>query len=392
MSSPPREPTGSSLAVYYLIQYSTIGISLPFMGQYLKSLGFSGTEVGLLLGLGPVLSLVAPPLWGQLADRSGRPGLVLLGATAGSALSFSLLLWAHGYAAVFAVMLLYSCFSTAIATLIDAMALGHVARAGGSYAGLRLWGSVGCATAAMCFGRFVSEIDARVVAAQLVLLGLSAAWTTGALRGARSGHSQGPRPTLESAYALTQDPTLRLFLVAVALHWLACGAYHSALSIHVTAMHLPPSVVGDTATVGVVAEIIVMITWPRWGHRFKPHRLLAFSFLISGLRWILMGLTASGPLLIALAVIHGFTFGAFYLSSIAWLVQRVPESLRATGQALYAAAVYGVGGLCGYLATGVGIDLGGSHAVFLAAGALEVLPALLILQLPRFTAVQRLEA
>ena len=67
-----------------------------------------------------------------------------------------------------------------------------------------------------------------------------------------------------------------------------------------------------------------------------------------------MSATTSGTVLTALAVIHGFTFGAFYLSSVAFVAQRVPESLRATGQALFTAAVYGVGGLMGYLATGVG--------------------------------------
>jgi PPP family 3-phenylpropionic acid transporter len=145
-------------------------------------------------------------------------------------------------------------------------------------------------------------------------------------------------------------------------------------------------VVGDTATVSVAAEIVVMSTWSRWGHRISPHALLSLSFVLSGLRWMAMALTNSGTVMVVLAVVHGFTFGAFYLSSVAFVAQRVPESLRATGQALFTAAVYGVGGLVGYLATGVGIDLASSHAVFGAAGVLELVPAILILQLPRLRA------
>jgi PPP family 3-phenylpropionic acid transporter len=385
MSSLSREPSGRAIALYYLLQYSTIGVTLPFLPQYLKSLGFSGTGVGVLLAISPVLSLLAPPLWGQLVDRTGQSGRVLLLVTFGTATAFSVLLWVRGYAAVFLALLLVAGFSSAISSLADAMTLRHVARAGGSFARVRLWGSIGFAIASLSFGRLVTQIDAKVIAAPLVMMGLSTAWTLFALSGASSPRGSGPKPTLGSALALLREPELKLFLAAVALHWLACGPYHSALSIHVTSLHLPPSVVGDTATLGVVAEILVMTTWPRWGHRVRPYPLLVFSFGVSALRWLGMSLTSDGTVLTALAVLHALTFGTFYLASVAFIAERVPESLRATGQALFTAAVYGVGGLLGYVATGIGIDLWSSHAVFGAAAVLELVPAALLLLRPQRT-------
>src|SRR5438046_615985 len=93
MSTPsPRDTSGPALGLYYLFVYGAIGVSLPFFPQYLKSLGLTGTEVGLLLAAGPALALVAPPFWGQLADRSGRPGLVLAFVTAAAGGAFALFL------------------------------------------------------------------------------------------------------------------------------------------------------------------------------------------------------------------------------------------------------------------------------------------------------------
>ncbi len=385
MPSPERQPTSAALILYYVLQYSTGGILLPFFPQYLKTLGYSGTEVGLLLALGPTLSLVAPPMWGQLADRTGRPGRVLVAVTAGSAIFFSLLLFSRSYAAAFTTLLLYSVCSAAISTVIDSIALRHVARAGGSYARLRLFGSLGFAAASLVFGRLITRIDAETVRVPLVLMAAASIWAIVALRSTTSTVaptvSTRPTTTFSSAIELARDPQIRLFLIVVALHWIACGPYHSALSIHVTQMNLPPSVVGDTATVGVISEVLVMLTWPRWGHLIEPRRLLAISFVASGFRWGAMALIYDGTVLAALTVIHSLTFGAFFLSSVAFMAERVPDSLRATGQALYVTAAYGIGGVIGFLATGVALDFMSSFQVFAIAGALELIPALLVLRL-----------
>src|SRR5687768_14808646 len=65
------------LAVFYLLMFMGVGISMPFFPQYYRSLDFSGPQVGALLAIGPLFAMVMPPLWGQLADRWGRPGKVL---------------------------------------------------------------------------------------------------------------------------------------------------------------------------------------------------------------------------------------------------------------------------------------------------------------------------
>jgi MFS transporter, PPP family, 3-phenylpropionic acid transporter len=383
MSMPERRPTATALVLYYLVLYAAVGVTLPFFPQYLKSLGLTSTEVGLLLAVGPALSMLAPPLWGQLADRTGRPGVVLFWVTLCSAACFSLFIWVRRFDAVFVVLLVYASFSTAIQTLIDAMTLRHVARHGGTFARLRLFGSVGFAVASLSFGRLVDTIDVRVVTVSVALMLLAAAWTWAGLKGTPVRGAVGPQPTAAAALELTRSRDMRVFLLAVALHWFACGPYHSALSIHITALELPPSVVGDTATLGVVAEVVVMSTWPRWGHRISPRALLFLSFGLSGVRWALMALTSSGTLIVALGLFHALTYGTFFLASVAYMTERAPESLRATGQALFVAAAYGVGGLSGYLATGIAMDRLPGHAVFAAAAVSEVLAALLVLNLSR---------
>src|SRR4051812_8821170 len=165
------------LAGYYLLYFGTVGITLPFLPAYLKSLGMSGREVGVILALGPAMSLLGPPLWGALADRSGRADVVLRIVSVGTALCFIPLLFAQSFVAVFGAALAYAFFYGSITALVDSIALRRVAMAGGSYSRIRLFGSFGFIIASVGFGLSVSEIDRRAVIVILAFMIAFALWS-----------------------------------------------------------------------------------------------------------------------------------------------------------------------------------------------------------------------
>lgn len=365
-----------SLAGFYFLYYAMVGIVLPFLPAYLKSLALSATQVGLLLSISPLVSLLAPPLWGHLADRTGRASRVLTGLTLGAALAFSLFLVARSFPALVAAMMTYAFFASAFTPLIDSLAMHHVARTGGSYAHLRLFGSLGFIVSTVVFGLLVSRVDRTLVLTPLVLLSLLVPWTLTL----RDTAAPGPRPHPLAGLRLLRHPDFRWLLAATSLHWLACAPYHGSLSIHVMALGLPPAVVGLTAGAGVLAEMVVMALYPRLVGGLAPRHVLGFAFAASALRWGGMALTSSAGVMVALAPLHGLTFGAFYVACVAFLARRVPPELRASGQALFAAVTFGVGGLVGYASSGAAYDWLGGHRLFAVAGVLELVAVVLVLQ------------
>ncbi len=90
--TPPQVAGRTPLVGFYFLYFGTVGITQPFLPAYLRSLALSTTEVGLLLALSPLASLLTPPLWGHLADRTGRLGHVLTLLAMGAALCFAPLL------------------------------------------------------------------------------------------------------------------------------------------------------------------------------------------------------------------------------------------------------------------------------------------------------------
>ena len=381
MSGQPKRPV--ALSVFYLLHFMTVGISLPFLPGYFAHLGFSGTRAGALLSVDPMLAAVLPPVFGQLADRTRRPGAVLALCAAGAALGYFLLSSAVTFPAAFAALCVHAAFAGGIASLADIIALQHVEQHGGSYASIRVWGSIGFVLAALPFGFLVDVIDARAVLLPCVLTGVGMLVAVLFLAPRKLEVHPGPLPTVKNALAVVKKPEVSIFLLATAIHWIGNAPYNGSLAPHITQLGLPPSVVGLSSSVAVLSEIAVMFTWHRWGLAIPPRTLLTWCFLASALRWALMALTSDPVLMVASNVFHGLTFGAFYLASVQWMARHAPGSLRATGQAIYVTATYGIGGIIGYRGAGALFDLVGGHGLFGIAAGVALIPVGVLALMPK---------
>jgi MFS transporter, PPP family, 3-phenylpropionic acid transporter len=364
------------LSGFYFLYFAALGITLPFLPAYFKSLSLSASQIGVLLALPPLLSLFAPPWWGQLADRSGRADRVLKVIALGSTLCFAAFLWAERFASLLVAMGCYAFFTSSVTPLVDSLALQRVALFGGSFARIRLFGSLGFVLSSSAFGLVASAVDRLTIVVAFCLLCGQFLWSL-TLQARRSpGVLLGPF----SGLRLISDRDLAAFLVATCLHWIACSPFNVTFSIHVQALGLAPAVVGLSAGLGVLTETIVMYAYPRFANLFTPRQLLLWSFLASAFRWAGLGLVRRPELIVLLSLLHGLTFGAFYVASVAFVSGRVWEDLRASGQALFASVTFGLGGLIGYLSSGVGYDAMGGQRLFSVAAAVELAAAALILR------------
>lgn len=354
------------IAAYYFLYFASVGITLPFLPGYFVSLGLSATQAGVLLALSPLFGLVGPPLFARWADRTGRRDRVLLWVTAAALVTWAPLATVKGFAGCAAVMAAYALFSSAIVPLVDTLALDQVSREGGDYSHLRLFGSLGFIAAAASFGLLVDGVGRAIVFIPLALLALDVGVGLKLREPQRRTHASprsGWRP----------DRELVFLLAATCLHWIANAPYNGTFILYVQALGLPAWVAGVSAALGVTAEVCVMGLYPRLAHAARPRTLLCVAFLASGLRWAGMAVATHAAAIVVLTLLHGLTFGLFYVAAVDALYKRVPASNRAQGQGLFVAITFGLGGLLGYLAAGAGFDaLGGSRLFALAAGV-EVL-------------------
>ena len=94
---------------------------------------------------------------------------------------------------------------------------------------------------------------------------------------------------------------------------------------------------------GVVAEIVLFWQGRRLVAGLGPVGLLALGGAAGILRWSCTGFAAALPLIMALQLLHAFTFGASHLGAMHYVSRTVPPAAAASAQSLYAALSSGLG-------------------------------------------------
>ncbi len=367
------------LRLFYFLYYGGVGAFLPYFAAYLRGLGFSGEQIGTVQMMGPLVAAPAALTWAAVADRLGAPARALRFATLWALAAAVFLPLARTPLAMGAVLFVQSLAASAMVPLVDSVAIEWVrAQPGRSYTGLRLFGSLGFIALAQGVGLALTargDLPGDPVV-PITVLACVAGYAIAAGR-LPSRPRAGERPRLADVAALLRDRELLVLLAACALHWAACAPYHLLFGVFVRDRGLPASVTGLGMAVGVAAEILVFVLLPRLERRLSGRGLFAVAFGGTVLRWLLLSRSESAASIVGLQALHGLTFGLFWGATVATMGKAVPSHLRATGQALVAAVVFGAGNVLGYQLSGAGYDLYRSVSpLFGWAAAVEVVPLL----------------
>ncbi|MBI4816988.1 MAG: MFS transporter [Deltaproteobacteria bacterium] len=367
-------PLGFVYAAYYAGVVGTLSLWLP--ARY-RDLGATGTQMGFLLSMGSLAACGVPFAVGRLADWTRRPVFVLRASLLMGSVAMLVLARAETLAIASVSAVAMSISLCSVPTLTDSLTLEAVDRSAEKYGRVRSLGSLGYVLATAGYPIWTSS--APEVAVGLVVLGLASACT------ARSGASE----RVSSAGAgpgavarLISDRRLMALLLVFSLHWAAVGPYHSFLPIVTSDLGFSDAAASRAFALAATAEIAGM-----WLVRGPPGPWLLVTFALSSLRWLLTGTATSETSLLAVQLLHGFTFGAFVTAAQKLVVARVPQKLRATGQGLFFSVVFGVGGGLGTIASGVSYEALGGRAIFVGAAILELVAAaaLLLTLGPRLT-------
>ncbi|CDH44927.1 MFS transporter [Candidatus Contendibacter odensensis] len=360
------------LSGFYLFYFAALGVLLPYWGLYLQALGFDPARIGELTAIPQATKLVAPNLWGWLADRSGWRMRMVRWACLATALSFAGVYAAgNSYLGLALVGLLFSFFWNAALPQFEAVTLNHLGQHTHHYSQVRLWGSVGFVVAAVGVGFLVRDWGISLVPA--LMLGLFIAiWLNSLLVPDRPA-----APLTQAAPPLAQvlrQPAVIAFFTACFLNQAAHGAYYGFFSLYLEGYGYSREFIGLLWGLGVTVEVGMFLLMHRLLPRFGPRRLMLAALALATLRWWLIGHFAGElPILLFAQTLHAFSFGVFHAVSMHLIHQFFPGSLQGRGQALYSSLSFGAGNAVGSLAAGYLWQGLGAVAMFDLATALGAL-------------------
>jgi len=338
------------LSAWYFCYFAFVGAFAPYFTLYLQSLGLSAAAIGALMSLMLAMRLVAPNIWGWLADHLGHKVLVVRLAALLSAAGFALFFLVRGFWGLFAAMAVVAFFWSAALPLVEALTLRHLEGRAEYYGRVRLWGSVGFIAAVLATGAWLDR--APLSSLLWVNLGLLLTIAVCARMLVEAPALPPPREPPALKNGLLRGEVLVLLAASLFMS-AAHGPFYVFFSIHLVDYGYQKSAIGALWSLGVIAEIGVFLAMPRLIRIWPPRRILEISFALAIVRFLLIGWAAGVASLMVLAqLMHGATFGAFHAAAVAALNHWFPARQQARVQALYGSASFGAGGMIGNFVSG----------------------------------------
>ena len=364
------------IAGFYFFYYAFVGMFAPYWSLYLKSIHFDAIEISILMSMQPIMRMIAPNIWGWLADRSGRRREVVVAAASLSAVFYLGVFATTSFWGMLLVLGLMNFFWSASMPLVEATTLSYLGKQTAHYGRIRSWGSIGFIVSVVGLGYAFDYI----AIAWLLWAGLVC--EIGILLFARQipptevlAHHTDSQPIRQ----IVLQPRVLALLGACFLMAVAHAPYYTFYSIYLVEHGYAKSAVGGLWALGVICEIGVFFLMPWLVRRFGYTCILLVSFSCTILRFMLIGWGVDFLLLLLIAqMLHAVTFGAYHAASVGLVHEFFQGRHQSKGQALFGSITYGAGGIVGVLASGPIWQHFGASVLFSCSAGMALLGLLLV--------------
>jgi len=323
------------LSLYYAAFFIGLGVQIPFFPVWLAAKCLEPSMIGFVLAAPMLIRILAVPMMTRQADRrDALRAAIIVGSTA-TCLGYGLVGLMDSAIAILTVFSLLALVYTPTMPLVDAYALRGLARYGGAYGPIRLWGS-----ASFIVGSLGAGLLLDVMAAQHLIWLIAGGYGLTAIIafGLAPIASTEPRAAVATrASALLRSPVFLAVIFSASLIQASHALLYAFATIAWEAAGLSSTTIGALSALAVVAEIVLFAISRRLpGSVAHPTVLIILGAVGALLRWTVMACDPPVLLLPVLQCLHAFSFAATHLGVIGFLNRAAPPGLAATAQGHYA--------------------------------------------------------
>ncbi|WP_340007977.1 MFS transporter [Paenibacillus sp. FSL K6-0276] len=366
--------------------YLFLGLAGGSFGSYLSLLlvhnGLNSGQIGILMATGTLVAITIQPIWGIISDRYNQTRLVLILSVAVPAL-LAVFYRSEYFIVLLLVYTASTIFSSTQAPIADSYAISAANRAGSTYGSIRLMMSVGAAVGAYAGGLYVSTFSVSTIWLPFLFFNMIAVLIAFTLpKQAEENHmmrqsfTQGVRQLLGN----------RVFLAFLGGSFLVNQTMAAFGTYFVIAFQ---SVGGSTRYAGIalflasVTNVPSMLFASKVIKRIGRERTLLLGALIYVLRWGIQVAFPYPSVMIGVQVLHGLSFGFFYIAAVEYVSQITSNEMQATGQSVFNMVFAGFAGIVGNLLNGFLLNQGGVEVMNLSCMLSSIAGAMLLLYVAR---------
>jgi PPP family 3-phenylpropionic acid transporter len=359
------------LSGFYFFYFATLGVFIPYWNLYLKDIGINAREIGELSALLAGTRIIAPNLWGWIADRSGQGLKIIRSVSFLAALIFTGFLSTRDYSWIMALTVGFSFFWNSALPQYETVTLFHLQNEPHRYSQIRLWGSIGFILAVFSIGAWLDYYAIGLLPYALIFF-LGSIWVMAVLTPdvVIASHSHPPI----RLWQIIKQPEILAFLGVYLLLQLSHGPYYIFYSLYLKQNQYSATAIGGLWALGVCAEVLVFTYMRKLLQRYSLRQLVLMSIIGAASRWLLIAWGINSIILLSIAqVLHAASFGMAHVAAIHLIYNYFGQQHQHKGQALYSSVSFGLGGTLGSLLSGYCWEPLGAAQVFSVAALVCVL-------------------
>ncbi len=354
---------------------------VPFLGLFYQRSGLSGVEIGALVALGALTALSTAPIWGTIADRTGRPVRALQVALLGAALGSLFLGRQTSFLGIAAGTALYTASLSGAWPLVDLISFAQVRGTRTGFGAVRLGGSLGWTAVVWPAGWWIERAGLGVG----FLAAAAAYLLTAVLAGRLRMPARDPlAPALRRGFfhTLRHAPPLLLMAGGLLIFGASFTGPKQFMAIYIHDLGGSEWLVGLASGLGALFEWPFMLLADRLAARHRPRTVLKLGLLIFAFAWAIAACVPDAAWYLPARVVVSAAYSFYIVGLVSTVSRRVPVDAAATAIAFFTVTLPAIADLAGGPIAGWSYDWGGGRALHWVSAGLGLLAWIALLRLP----------
>lgn len=347
-----------------IFSYAAIGAILPLIGQHLKSIDITGTQIGIITAMATATAIFATTFWGKRYANSHRKKTVaaFLCIMAG-AVAFSLLPLKAFFIFLVGFMTLYF-FQSPIMGIIDAMTI----ESGNFFNDIRKWGAIGFAVSTFIAGKLAYGIDLKIIFPLCTFFFIFTALIIKSID-IKEKDLEIATPAEKREKAEYRNIFKNRTLLAVVLSAFFVLGTNVANNTYFSFLYIEGG--GNLSGVGTAfllmagSEAIFMGVSRKISGKITMEKNILIAMILSALRFLWYSTGPTSSWLLAFFFLQGMVNGIILVEFIRYVHKTVNTHELAMGIAVYYAVSNNLSTIACQLLGGLALDLGGGRLVYL---------------------------
>ena len=350
---------------FYFLYFAAFASLLPFFVLFYQGLGFNGTQIGLLTGVPPLITLVGAPFLAGVADSTHRHRLIM-GSGIAVAIAVMLIMPSMTvFAIVFILIIIFNIFMSPVSPLADSATLSMLGEERAMYGRIRMGGTIGWGLFAPIAGAVVENYGLRLGFLMFSLIMFLNFFVSQQFR---FGKAEEGKSVNGGIRTLLVNRQWVFFLVLSFLGGVGTFSAVSYLFPYMAELGANESQMGLALTISTLTELPVFFFGHRLVKRFGPYRLFMIALALIGVRSLLYAAIDSSTQIYLVQAFSGMIFPVMWLAGVSYADENAPAGLKSTAQGVFGAMTFGFGAAVGGFVGGLLLESMGGRGMFLVLG------------------------